>query len=827
MKRARAPAITVSSDYEAKADSHFEPPKKQKKMPFNDGTTARRNKRSSPKSSPRVKRVKKTAAKSLDEESKEAKVSRTRIVDEVDGMTWSPAEVIARNLNLDLSKTFATCSLLQAGNSLPFLARYRREATGGMGPDTLRQVKENLDNLMEVKAKAEKLLQVVNKQGKLVPAVATKIKSCETLSELELVSAAYKTGSKSSLAERARQAGLEDGALSLLTGTDHLKPHTLVRPGEKGRETVEEVKTGMKHIIADLIVHDNDMIEVIRKTQDECSFVLESKKAKEKTSEKNKTNSVDKKDADPLKFENYFEFSCPCKYIKPHQVLAINRGESLKVLSVKIVIPDWFIKQIKKSVQNRWLRSGKHSVERTKLVDDSLEDAYKRLIAPLVQRKTRASLTKAAEEASILVFLSNLRSLLLTPPHRGSTVMAIDPGFSHGCKVAVLSPTGTLLDQTVLYPRFKSPQPLKDSPAGRQLISLARQHRVTTVAIGNGTACRETEAFVSDCIAAGLEVQYTIVSEQGASIYSCSSLASQEFPDLDTNIISAVSIGRRLQDPLSELVKVEPHHLGVGMYQHDLSQARLSAALEQVVEECVSFVGVDINSCSEHLLRRVAGLNKARARAVIEYREKQGELVSRAELRKVKGVGEKVYQQCAGFIRVVPRTGAVSRDYNPLDRTQIHPESYSVAEKVVSMNNLHLVNLGKTHFCQKIKKFSEDQDMVQMSKQLEVGEDTLKMILEALQQDLQYDLRAQHAAPLFKVGLTKVENVKVGDVLSGRVNNVTHFGAFVDIGLGINGLIHTTKMKGNSVELGNRLEVKVVSIELQRKRIGLEIVSVL
>ena len=315
------------------------------------------------------------------------------------------------------------------------------------------------------------------------------------------------------------------------------------------------------------------------------------------------------------------------------------------------------------------------------------------------------------------------------------------------------------------------------------------------MAIGNGTACRETESLVSDCIAAGMKVQYTIVSEQGASIYSCSSLASQEFPDLDTNLISAVSIGRRLQDPLSELVKVEPQHLGVGMYQHDLPQSRLSTALEQVVEECVSFVGVDINSCSEHLLRRVAGLNKGRAKAIVEFREKQGEFVTRSQLRKVKGVGEKVFLQCAGFLRVTPRTDGAG-DYNPLDRTQIHPESYSAAEKVVSINKLNLVNLGKTHFCQKIKTFTEGADLTRLSRQLEVGPDTLRMILEALQQNLHHDLRAQYDAPLFKVGLTKAENVKVGDVLSGRVNNVTHFGAFVDIGLGINGLIHTTKMKG-------------------------------
>ena len=289
--------------------------------------------------------------------------------------------------------------------------------------------------------------------------------------------------------------------------------------------------------------------------------------------------------------------------------------------------------------------------------------------------------------------------------------------------------------------------------------------------------------------------------EQGASIYSCSEVASQELPGLDTNIISAVSIGRRLQDPLSELVKIEPQHLGVGMYQHDLAQAKLNAALDEVVSECVSFVGVDINSCSEFLLRRVAGLNVSRARAILEFREKQGDFVSRDQLRKVKGIGEKVWNNCVGFIRV---TGG-GKKVNPLDRTQIHPESYSLAEKIIRQAGLNIVNLGKPQFCQKIKTFADSQDQAKLAGQLGCGEPTLVMILEALQQNLQHDLRAEYAAPLFKVGQTKVEDVRVGDVLSGRVSNVTQFGAFVDIGLGINGLVHTSKMKGNSGRVKNDL----------------------
>jgi len=749
--------------------------------------------------------------------------------------SWVPADVIARDLSLDWNVTNTTCQLLEAGNSLPFLARYRREATGGMGPDTLRQVKDSLEILKSVQDKAEKLLATVDKQGKMTRKVRISILKCQTLPEIEAVSAPFKTGSKATLAERARKLGLEEAAEIVLTGSAKIDLSKLVERGKKGKSTLEEVTTGVKHIIADILVHDPDTAENLRKLQSECHLVMESKRAKEKASDKNKCDKNDKKEVDPSKFENYFEFSCPCKYIKPHQVLAINRGESLKILSAKIIIPDWMLHQIKKFVNTRWMMAGFRSDERNQMVEEAVDDAYKRLITPLIQRQTRSLLTKQAEEASISVFLSNLRSLLLTPPHRNSTVLSIDPGFSHGCKLAVLSSSGSVLETAVIYPNFKNvPKNQECTAAGRKIIELINKHSISTIAIGNGTACRETEALVSDVISngkfSGQDVRYSIVSEQGASIYSCSELASQEFPGMDTNVISAVSIGRRLQDPLSELVKIEPQHLGVGMYQHDVAQAKLKAALDEVVSECVSFVGVDINSCSEYLLRRVAGLNSARAKAIVEFRENQGDFLNREQLKKVKGIGEKVWTQCAGFIRVIPRSenknlGKVK--VNMLDRTQIHPESYSNASKVISKVGVKLNNLGQASFCESVKMFSQRQDLEALSSSMTIGLPTLQMILDALQQSFEYDFRAEFSAPLFKSGLTKAENVKVGDILSGRVNNVTHFGAFVDIGIGINGLVHTSKMKGFKIELGNRIEAKIVSLEISRKRIGLELIKVM
>jgi len=854
MKRARKSAIIISSDSESDQEnesghSDYEPEAKPLKKPKLDNNVKEKIKTKIPK-----EKVVKEKSKTTKEKVKSAKTTVTEGEKTDNNVSsndskqtkikfkgssgdecpyWKPADVISRELNWEWGVVNTTCSLLEAGNSIPFLARYRREATGGMGPDTLRQVKDSLEVLKTVREKSAKAVAAVEKLGKLTPLLRRSFLSCQSLQEIDHLYGPYKTGSKASLAERARKLGLESVAEELLAGRGGVDLSCMVERGTKGKENIEEVKTGVQHIIVDLMVHDKDMTDAIRNLQAESYLVLESKRAKGKAWEnKESKDKQNKKEVDPSKFENYFEFSCPCRHVKPHQVLAINRGEGLKVLSVKVNIPDRFLYQLQGFVQKRWLSLGNFSQLRDSMIKTSLEDAYKRLICPLVQRQTRAALTKSAEEASISVFLSNLRSLLLTPPHRDHTLLSIDPGFSHGCKVVVLSPTGSLLDQAVIKPNFRQLQGQEDTQAGRQLVELVRKYSVTTIAIGNGTACRETEGLVAALISGGKfspqKVQYTIVSEQGASIYSCSALAQEEFPGLDTNIISSVSIGRRLQDPLSELVKIEPQHLGVGMYQHDVSQAKLKAALEEIVVECVSFVGVDINSCSQHLLKRVAGLNSATAKAIVETREKKGDFVNREQLKKVKGIGEKVFTQCAGFIRVVSRDGGGGKKGRcELDKTQIHPESYETATKVIKMAGANLDQLGTKEFISMIGKFSKSKNIESLCTEFSVGQPTLMMLLETLQQSTGYDYRAEFSAPLFKSGLTKMEDVKPGEVLTGRVANVTHFGAFVDIGLGTAGLVHSSKMRGNKLELGQRLEVKVLNIDQAKKRIGLEFVRFL
>jgi len=878
MKRARNKAVVISSgseDDEPKkgSDSDYEPeenpsPKKIKKEPA--PKTEKIKKAPAPKTDKKTKvnkDKKATKPKSssvslneLDEDlSKNDSITKTASKKppaikkdnpskSSENQLWVPSEVLARDLDLDFRVSDTVCRLLDDGNSIPFLARYRREQTGGMEPETLRQFKDSYDTLRSVKEKCGKILASVEKLGKLVPVLKNAFLSAQSIPELEHLFTPFKPGSKSSLAERARKLGFENIADEILGGKNNFWDLSkFVDSKTKGKTNIEEVGESIRHIIADLIVHDKDTVDFVRTLRRDAHIVIESKRAKatkstktEKSASKEKDKkAAPKKDEDPSKYETYFEFSCPAKFIKAHQVLALNRGEANKVLSVKVNIPDWFERQLQGYCRRRWLNRGANTDFRTKMVLSSLEDGYKRLLHPLISRQTRAELSKNAEDASILVFLENLRKLLLTPPLRGKTILSIDPGFGHGCKVAVLSGNGSVLDTAVVHPNFQNPDSAGNTAAGKRLQALVVQHKVSTICIGNGTACRETEAVVSALVSKGAfspcTVNYTIVNEQGASIYSCSPVAAAEFPGMDTNIVSSVSIGRRLQDPLSEYVKIEPQHLGVGMYQHDVSQAKLREALDEIVVECVSFVGVDVNSCSEHLLRRVAGLNTARVKAIIDYRTKNTGFTARDQLKNVKGIGDKVFQQCAGFIRIgktsetcqEPPSKKSKLSRNLLDGTTVHPESYDAAYKLIQSAGCDISDLGKPGFIGAISRYAASINYEKLVQSLGIGKPTLELILAALQQHPDYDYRAEFEAPLFRSGMTKMEDVKAGSVLTGKVTNVTHFGAFIDVGLGRAGLIHSSKMKGNKLELGQRLEVKVLQVDMDRGRIGLELLRIL
>uniref|UniRef100_A0A8C3CTM9 S1 RNA-binding domain-containing protein 1 n=1 Tax=Cairina moschata TaxID=8855 RepID=A0A8C3CTM9_CAIMO len=737
-------------------------------------------------------------------------------------MNWDIVQVLSERTNVEPWVCANLIRLFQEENTIPFIARYRKELINNLDADALREVQQTLEELRSVAKKTHTMIQKLKKEGKLSGCLFTALLNCRTFEELDHVSAPYKTGSKGTKAQRAKQLGLEPAALSLLQNPMEFNLFSYIRPNVKGLANIQEVEAGVQHILADIFAKDKDTLDFIRKLCQQRYICIQSALAK--VSSKN----GNEKDID--KFQLYHEFSCNIKNIQHHQILAINRGENLKILTVKVNIPDgvknefcWWC------VNERWRPKQFLKPELMRILRNSVEDAYKRLIYPLLCREFRSKLTSDAEKESVMMFGRNLRQLLLTSPVRGRTLMGVDPGYKHGCKLAIISPTSQILHTDIVY--LHSGQGFREAEKIKRLL---QQFNCSTVVIGNGTACRETEAYFADLIMkkyfAPLDVVYCIVSEAGASIYSVSPEASKEMPDLDPNLRSAVSIARRVQDPLAELVKIEPKHIGVGMYQHDVSQTLLKATLDSVVEECVSFVGVDINICSEILLRHIAGLNANRARNIIEWREKNGPFINREQLKEVKGLGPKTFQQCAGFIRfnqeyiktfcsskktqigsqaLLTKAGAQatsekqgkkkskptpssSQQPNPLDQTCIHPESYNI---IGNPNCLIYFIL----FLFLITDFDK---------------------------------------PDFKRSIVCFEDLSVGTVLTGKVENATPFGVFVDIGVGKAGLIpvrNITEAKLSKVKKrrslglgpGERVEVKVLNVDIPRLRITLDLIRVL
>ncbi|XP_068083252.1 S1 RNA-binding domain-containing protein 1 isoform X2 [Anabrus simplex] len=778
---------------------------------------------------------------------------------------WDAAEVVAEIQQIEVHIARNITRLLDEDNTIPFIARYRKELTNNMEPEKIRHVKETYEMLKLVKQKAASIEKYIAKQDALTPVIEKALRCARTLSELEHIYAPYKQGKRSSKADKARMLGLEPPAVALLEGTDFVDPAYLVRPEVQGLATMHEVELGLQHIIADIMSKDGDLLNLLRKLGRDCKIMLESTKMKE-TSAKAKAKAemtrqqLLEEERTKDKFQNYFKFQSIVQLIKPHQVLAINRGESLKVLSVKVTIPEWVFIHLRGFCQNRWFFRGRQYPVRTHMLAESLKDAYERLLQPLLIRQVRSQLTQDAAHAAVEVFAQNLKKLLLSPPMRGKPILGIDPGFRNGCKLAVVSPTGDVLQTDIMFLPQQQGPPNAFDPNAEKLRNMLLNHGCELIALGNGTACRETEAYLGSLIQRmkfkPLDVKYTIVSEQGASIYSCSPLAKKEFPSMDTNMISAVSLARRVQDPLCELVKVEPKHLGVGMYQHDVPEKRLSSTLDEVVSECVSFVGVDLNTASETILRRIAGLNASRAANIIEWRSVYGPFMNRQQLLQVKGIGNKTFEQCAGFIRINPATSqllgskltgndaleskpgpskvkkktvACDKATNPLDRTCIHPESYAVTYKFIDKCGTKLDDFGKQEFNNKISDAVQRIGLAKLAEEMGVPEPQMKLIVDGLQLPPEYDMRSQFEEPLFRRGINSMEDLKSGSILTGRVQNVTHFGTFVDIGVGQNGLIPMRMLRrfNSPPQLGNRVMVKVLNVELARRRISLDLIKIL
>ena len=700
-------------------------------------------------------------------------------------------EILARELGQQAEYVKNVVQLLDEGNTIPFIARYRKELHGAMDDTTLRNLETKLRYLRSLQERREEVLRAMESQGKLTPALRRAVEAAGTLAEVEDLYRPYRP-KRRTRATVAREKGLEPLAAELFR-QDGRAP-TLLAKGyinpELGVETVEEALAGASDILAEEISDDAAIRKDLRQLMARRAVLTSRAVSPE-------TDSV---------YRLYYDFSCPAAQLQGHQILALNRGEKEGFLKLSLDLP---------GAQGAALVC-RHALKPQKTVSAfvkaAAEDAYARLIAPAAERELRNDLTGRASEGAIQNFSLNLKPLLLQPPVKGAVTMGLDPGYRNGCKVAVVDPTGRVLDTAVVY---LTGSQKKQEEARARLLSLIQTHGVRHIAIGNGTASRETEALTADLIRQMPEVSYMIVNEAGASVYSASPLAAEEFPEYDVNLRSAVSIARRLQDPLAELVKIEPQAIGVGQYQHDMPQPRLTEALEAVVEDCVNAVGVDVNTASPSLLAQVAGLNATTARNIVAYREANGPFTGRKQLLKVPKLGPKAFQQCAGFLRVPE-----SREL--LDHTGVHPESYPAAEQL-----LQLLGLRKgealTGLCQKVDALGWEE----AASACGVGVPTLRDMARELEKPGR-DPRQELPAPLLRRDVMAIRDLKPGMVLTGTVRNVIDFGAFVDIGVHQDGLVHISQVTNRFirhpsevVHVGDVVQVAVLEVDEKRGRISL------
>lgn len=701
---------------------------------------------------------------------------------------------IAQELNQPAQYVQAAVELIDAGNTIPFIARYRKEATNRMDDQILRQLSERLDYLRGLEERKTTVQNALQEQNIWTDALAEALEKAQTLTEVEDIYRPYKPKRKTR-ASIAKAKGLEPLAQWILCQTPNTDPF------EKAPEfltdevpTVEEALAGARDIIAEIASDSAPLRASLRELYAKTG-VLVTKQAKDE-------DSV---------YSSYYEFSQQVCKIAGHRVLAINRGEREGFLKVSVEVN---VEQATHLCLSFFLKQRDLCGQQILL---AVEDAYSRLIHPSLEREIRSNLTEKAAEGAISVFGQNLRQLLLAPPIKGKVAMGMDPGYRMGCKVAVVDATGKVLDTAVVFPL---PEFKKVEQAKQTICQLIQKHGVEVIAIGNGTAGKETEIFAAQIIAElSRPVQYMVVSEAGASVYSASKLAAEEFPQFDVNLRSAVSIARRLQDPLAELVKIDPKAVGVGQYQHDMPAAQLASTLDGVVEDCVNTVGVDLNTASASLLERVAGVTKTTAKNIVKYREDTGAFQTRKELLKVKGLGSKAFEQCAGFLRL-PKAS------NPLDSTAVHPESYSAALALLQACGYQPEQIGSDSIKQLPKVVAEMGENT-LAEQLQIGVPTLQDIIAELLRPGR-DMREELPPPLLRTDVLKMEDLKTGMQLQGTVRNVIDFGAFVDIGVHQDGLVHISQISERFIshpnellKVGDVVTVWVLDVDLPKKRIAL------
>ena len=686
-------------------------------------------------------------------------------------------------------------SLLDEGNTIPFIARYRKEMHGSMDDTVLRNLETRLQYLRNLQERKEEITRSIESQGKLTEELAQAIASAATLAEAEDLYRPYKQ-KRRTRATIAKEKGLEPLALAIFAqdGTDPAKMAEAYIDAEKGVESIEDALTGASDIIAEILSDDPEIRKALRAKMERQAVIS--------------VQAVDPEQDSVYRI--YYDFKTPVQRLQNHQILAINRGEREGFLKVDAVLP---------GAEGQALvcrMALKPTATISTFVRNAAEDAFDRLIAPSVERELRNTLTDKAAESAIANFALNLKPLLLQRPVKGFVTMGLDPGYKNGCKVAVVDGTGRVLDTTVVYPTHSVN--LKNQ-AIEILTKMIKKHGVRHIAIGNGTASRETEAMTVEMLRAVPNVSYMIVNEAGASVYSASKLAADEFPDFDVNLRSAVSIARRLQDPLAELVKIDPKAIGVGQYQHDMPQKRLDEALGGVVEDCVNAVGVDVNTASASLLQQVSGLNSTTAKNVVAYREENGPFTARAQLKKVPKLGPKAYEQCAGFLRV-PESKEI------LDNTGVHPESYKAAQTLLSLCGLTMKDVSEGNLAllpEKLESYGKERAANACGVGVPTLEDVVKELLKPGR-----DPRDELPAPILRTDVLEMKDLKPGMVLSGTVRNVIDFGVFVDIGVHQDGLVHISQVAKHKVrhpseivQVGDVVKVCVLEVDEKRKRISL------
>ena len=718
-------------------------------------------------------------------------------------------KTIAEELNIQTKQVEAAVKLIDEGNTIPFIARYRKEVTGGLSDETLRDLGERLNYLRNLEQRKEEVVKSIDEQGKLTDEILQAVAIAKTLAEVEDIYRPYKQ-KKKTRATVAKAKGLEPLANIIIEQKEatpiieiakqYVNIDKLSDEDKKNKDKVvstpEDAIGGALDIIAENISDEPKYRKQIKRI---CyrEGLIETKASKPEE----KSN-----------YEMYYDYQEQVKYIPSHRILAINRGEKEDFLKVKIEKPeDKILSYIERDII-------KGETQFTEMLKETIQDSFKRLIEPSIDREIRSDLTEKAEDKAIKVFGQNSKQLLLGAPIKGKTVMGFDPAYRTGCKIAIIDETGKLLDYTTVYPT----EPQNDIiGAKKELLKLIEKDKVDMIAIGNGTASRESEMFVADMIKeASRQVQYVIVSEAGASVYSASKLATEEYPDINVSIRGAISIARRLQDPLAELVKIDPKAIGVGQYQHDVNQKKLSESLTGVVEDSVNKVGVDVNTATPSLLSYVSGINNTIAKNIVKYRDENGKLKNRKQLLKVPKLGKVAFEQCAGFLRILDGD-------NPLEITAVHPESYEKAEKLLEQIGFSKNDLKDKEKLEQIRNKLKTINIAETAKELEIGEMTLQDIIEELSKPGR-DPREDMPKPILRSDVLKLEDLKEGMVLTGTVRNVIDFGAFIDIGVKHDGLVHISEMSdkfiknpAEVVSVGDIVKVKVIKIDQERQKVAL------